>query len=562
MQEKIIEVLEKVVSDLTDEKVEIVLSVPEMSSHGDYSSNIALILSKKLGKSPREIAESLALEIRNLKLEIIDHVDVAGPGFINFFLSVSALQENLKTISIKKDEFGNSSHLKNKKVMLEFGDPNPFKEFHIGHLYTVTIGEALSRLSESQGAEVWRVCYQGDVGLHVAKAIYGIKQKGGLESLKDTSIEERAKFLGECYALGSTAYEDENIKQEINQLNKKIYDRSDEEINSLYDLGRQWSLDYFDIIYKRLGTSYKKHYFESVVGKIGLEFVRDHIGTVFETDNGAVIFPGKKYGLHNRVFINSLGLPTYEAKELGLAPTKYHDFPYNESIIITGNEINEYFKVLLKALSLISPELSEKTRHIGHGMVRLPEGKMSSRTGNIITGEWLLDTAKEKIKESYPEMDAKTLEQVAVAAVKYALLKSNIGSDTAFSFSESINLDGNSGPYLQYTYARTQSILAKAGVTKPYPLNPNPLEQEEENLLRKLVHFPEVVAQAAERLAPSTVCTYLFELAQDFNLFYQKVQILKSEEQARKFRLALVSATGYVIKNGLFLLGIEAPEKM
>ena len=167
---------------------------------------------------------------------------------------------------------------------------------------------------------------------------------------------------------------------------------------------------------------------------------------VFEESDGAVIFPGKKYGLHNRVFINSLGLPTYEAKEMGLAPTKYKDFAYDRSIIVTGHEIEEYFKVILKALTFTNPSLSEKTLHVSHGMVRLPGGKMSSRTGDVITGEWLLDEAVSRIRRAYPEMDGETSEKVGLAAIKYALLKGTIGRDIEFSFEGSISLTGASGP--------------------------------------------------------------------------------------------------------------------
>ena len=217
--------------------------------------------------------------------------------------------------------------------------------------------------------------------------------------------------------------------------------------------------------------------------------------------------------------------------------------------------------MLLKALSLLDTKLAEKTNHIAHGMVRLPEGKMSSRTGEIVTGEWLLDEAKRKIKASYPEMDEQTSEKVAVGAVKYALLKNSIGHDVIFNFDESISLEGNSGPYLQYTYARTQSVLKKSTnnyelITNNYELNP-----EELMILRTLIHFEEVVEKAAEQFAPNLLCNYLFNLAQKFNLFYQKHTIL-GQERMREFRLALTVAVGETLKNGLYLLGIQSPEKM
>ncbi len=565
----IIENLKKAVGELAllDEEIQINLQEPKEESHGDYASNIALILGKKLKKNPLELSNQI-VEILNTKYQIpnIDRVEAVAPGFINFYLSKEYLVDQLLVVldpaKVGPKQYGAGENLKDRKVMIEFTDPNPFKEFHIGHLYSNAVGEALSRLLESQGALVRRVCYQGDVGLHVAKAIYGLQGQ----------IENKIKVLGQAYARGARAYEeDEHAKKEINQINKKVYDKSDPKINELYEKGRAWSLEYFEKIYQRLGTKFTGYYFESEAGKIGLELVKKHISDgIFEESEGAVIFPGEKYGLHNRVFINSLGLPTYEAKDMGLPSTKYKDFQYDLSIIITANEQNAYFQVVLKALSLINPDLAPKTKHIGHGMVRLPSGKMSSRTGDVITGEWLLDEAKQKIKSAFKDMDEQTAEKVAVGAVKYALIKSGIGRDISFSFEESISLEGNSGPYLQYTFARTQSVLAKFKVqsskfkataqnakldARRYTLN-----AEEVVLLRTLNRFPEVVGEAAENFAPNILATYLFDLAQKYNLFYQKHQIISSQKES--FRVALTSGVGQVIKNGLYLLGISAPEHM
>lgn len=294
---------------------------------------------------------------------------------------------------------------------------------------------------------------------------------------------------------------------------------------------------------------------------------------IFRESEGAVILPKEVSGLHTRVFINSQGLPTYEAKELGLAPTKYNDFPYDLSIIVTGNEVNEYFKVLLKALSLINPELAKKTKHISSGMVRLPEGKMSSRTGNIKTAEWLLDRAKEKAEQKIQEVtkkqedemmkDSLIAEQVGTGAVKYALLKNAIGNDIEFSFDESISFEGNAGPYLQYTFARTQSVLSRVkGEGERGKVYSNELNGEEVGLLRVLVRFEGVVGLAGEKYAPHMLTNYLFELAQTFNLFYQKYPILKEEEKVRNLRLVLTELTGFVLRRGLYLLGIDAPERM
>jgi len=553
--------------------VEVQVAVPTDLKHGDYTSNVAMVASRRIGKNPMEVANGLKGTLSEMALEGIKDIQVVKPGFLNFWIDpefiIASLNQSPSVILSKREGSRDSSALPQndkKKVMVEFTDPNPFKEFHIGHLYSNIVGESLSRLFESQGDEVRRVCYQGDVGLHVAKALYGIKQimnyELRIEELEKDSLEQRAKFLGACYAVGAKAYEDDpEAKEAIHQINKQVYEK-DPAIMSFYQKGKQWSLDYFETIYQRLGTKFTKYYFESEAGERGMKVVNENIGKVFEKDNGAVVFKGEKHGLHTRVFINSLGLPTYEAKELGLAPWKYSEYPYDLSVIVTGNEINEYFQVLLKALFLINPDLEKKTTHIGHGMVRLPEGKMSSRTGNVITGEWILDTAKEKIQKAYPDMDSSTAEKVAVGSVKYALLKSGIGKNIEFSFDESISFEGNSGPYLQYTYVRTQSILRKSISTVNVQLNPyhDDLNPEEVVLLRTVFQYTDVVELAAQDLAPSHVATYLFDLAQKFNNFYQKHKILESEQKV--FRLGLTTVVGETLKNGLDLLGIPVPDRM
>ena len=286
--------------------------------------------------------------------------------------------------------------------MVEFTDPNPFKELHIGHLYSNAVGEAISRLFEANGAEVMRACYQGDVGMHVAKAIWGNAKKTQNSKVKTQNFNSKVKIYGEAYVFGTAAYEDNpEAAAEIKELNIKLYEAKSAEIMKLYKLGRRWSLLYFDSIYKRLGTKFDYFYFESEAARGGLKVVEEGLKKgVFEKSEGAVVFKGERYGLHTRVFVNSQGLPTYEAKELGLAPAKFADFPYDLSIIVTANEINDYFRVLLKCLDLLYPDLAKRTRHIGHGFVKLPGAvKMSSRKGNVLTAEWLLDEAKKKVLE-------------------------------------------------------------------------------------------------------------------------------------------------------------------
>lgn len=579
LREQIRKDIEKAVSrqfPATRDQIEVVRA--SEARFGDYTTNIAIKLASSLRQaaesgqpkavsnkqSPAEIAKILTDSLKDLPY--VKKLEVAGPGFINFFIKDEVIgQEIEKLLKQKTLKVGSNA----QNVIVEFTDPNPFKEFHIGHLYSNTVGEAISRLIEATGANVKRANYQGDVGMHVAKSVWGMrtKIKGKKSKIKDInslaglSLEERARFLGEAYALGAKAFEEnEEAKEEITKLNAEIYEKGLEIAD--YKAGRDWSLEYFEKIYKRLGTKFDFYYFESDVGKEGAELVQENVKNgVFIKSEGAIIFPGEKYGLHNRVFINSLGLPTYEAKELGLAPRKYKDFAYDKSIIVTGNEIAEYFKVLLAALGKIKPEFAQKTRHVAHGMVRMPGGKISSRLGKVLSGEWLLDEAKARILKEYKDVSKAVAEQIAVGAIKYALLKGNIGQNINFSFEESISLEGNSGPYLQYTHARCLSVLEKAE-EEGGSANFEGITEEERQVLGTLGHFEETVADAASALAPNIVANYLYLLAQRFNTFYNNLPILKAGETERTRRLFLTRATEGFLRNGLYLLGISAPEKM
>src|SRR3990167_7384841 len=438
-------------------EAEIQIEHPGELAHGDYATGAALQYAKRAGTKPRELAEKIVEKLGSI--EGVSKIEVAGAGFINFYLSpeaISGVIEEART----NERWGANSNQEGKKTMVEYTDPNPFKEFHIGHLVTNAIGESISRLFVYAGAEVKRANYQGDVGRHVARAIWGLMQSG--------DSPEDVQALGRAYAAGAAADTDRSVaKSEITAINKKVYDRSDERINDLYDRGRKTSLEHFEHLYAILGTKFYFYFFESEAGPYGKEVVQSHLKNgVFKESEGAVVYGGEKKGLHTRVFLNSEGLPTYEAKELGLSKMKYEKFPYEKSVIVTGNEINEYFKVLFAAMQEVFPELAEKTTHVSHGMMRLEEGKMSSRTGNVITGESLLadlsEAARARATESRAENPEKLAEQVAVAAIKYQILRQATGKDIIFNREQALSLEGDSGPYLQYAHARAHQLVEKA----------------------------------------------------------------------------------------------------
>ena len=561
------------------------LEKPANSDFGDYSSSLPLKLTKQLKKNPMVIAEEI---VKNLpKNENIKKVEIIKPGFINFWISDNQLTSQLIIMNEKDFSFPEYHLGKNKKVMVEFAHPNTHKLFHIGHLRNISTGESIVRILEATGNKVIRSNYEGDVGLHIAKCLFGLKNsKIKIKELK--TLQEKIELIGKMYSAGTKAYEDdEKAKKEIIKINKMIYDR-DPEIMPLWTETRQWSLDYFEQNYKRFYSHFDRLYFESEIHQRGLEISKEILKKgILEKSQGAIAFNGKKYGLDTRVFINSLGFPTYEGKELALAEKEFSDFGELDKIIHTVTpEQTSFFKVTFKVEELIDEKkYKNKQFHLIYEWVKLKAGKMSSREGNIIEANWLIDEVKKKIIEK-SKCNEETAEVLAVASVKYSFLKNGTQTIIHFDIDESIAVDGNSAPYLIYTYVRCQSVIKKSDLCHPLEKGPacrqagihvsldsrlrgndnqttmKQLNNDESNVLRLINQFPEIVQQAAIQLSPNLIANYLYNLAQNYNYFYQKNKILGSEEKTKELRLTLTQATGKVIKEGLNLLGIKTVEKM
>jgi arginyl-tRNA synthetase len=594
IEKKIKKLLTKALSskDFSFNEEDIIIEIPADISNGHYSTNIAMRLASQLRRNPLQIAQEVADSLE--EDPVIAKVQVAKPGFINFFLSNRYLLAQISKIAGNKGDYLNLDIKKGKKVIIEYTDANPFKEFHIGHLYTNSVGESFARLQEALGAQVKRANYQGDIGLHVAKTLWGLEEKlreekVTFEELEQASLRARVRFLGEAYALGAEYYDDlkdKMVQKEIDEINHYIFSliskvppresfKKYEEMNlsEKYKKGRQWCLDYFEIIYERLGTTFDYYFFESEVGQKGLEIVMKNVGKVFEEDGGSIIYRGdEKKGLHTRVFVNKQGVPTYEAKELGLAFRKGELVDYDESIVITGNEQEGYFKVVLDALSKLNKDLSEKTTHVPHGMVRLPSGaKMSSRKGEIVRGDDLLDCVKEKVMDIVEESEQvdeddilSVSEKITIGAIKYSFLKVSVGKDIIFDIEKSISFDGNTGPYLMYVYSRCNSILKEAdfentaGVCIESCMENPPVKE----LSVWISRYEKQLLDSSINYSPSTLAQYLFTLGQAFNSFYQGVRVLDAPDEEREILLTLVKATMIVIQDGLDKLGIEVVEKM
>lgn len=549
------ELLTKAVQAVTGEKVDIELTVPD-EQFGDYATNVALQLSKKLGQNPREVAEAIISELQKSSENSIAEVTIAGPGFINLKLSDGAMWQEAKRLP--------SAGSDGQRVILEYSCPNAFKELHTGHLYQTVVGDTIGRLLEAGGAKVFRANFGGDVGLHVARCLWGMQQllsQNDPASLDEVPKDERAQWISKAYVLGAKADgEDETATKEIKNINKQVYafhkdDGHDSELAKIYWQTREWSYDYFKDFYQQLDvTAFDKYYPESTTTDRGVEIVQANMDKVFTKSDGAVVFKGEVKNLHTRVFITSAGLPTYEAKDLGVIFTEVSDFPYDRRVLITGNDQVEYMQVVFAALGEIDAELAAKQTHMPTGTIRFGDGqKMSSRLGNVTKAIDVITSVDQTVQADTTELRR----AITLGAVKYAFLKQRIGGDIAFDVNESVSLQGNSGPYLQYAHARARSILAKASGEVGEVTDLQPAERR---LVRKLSEYAGVVEQATNELMPHHICTYLYELAQVFNRFYEKNRVIDNEREG--IRVTLINQYADTLKNGLDLLNITAPEKM
>ncbi|MEA2701761.1 MAG: arginyl-tRNA synthetase [Candidatus Parcubacteria bacterium] len=561
MIERIRSVIGAEIAKLGASEVGFAIEWPAELSHGDFATNAAMAASKALGKPPREIADALVPALRGALGADAANVEAAGPGFVNITLSGEAIARELEAAMEAKEVWGRNDIRKGERVMIEYGNPNPFKEMHLGHLVGAIVGESLSRLLEASGAHTLRDTFGGDVGPQVAKALWALRKDG------ITDIASAGE-IGKAYTRGATAYEEsETAKAEIDGLNTKIYEivdrqeeaaalpEDDRALLYIWQKGREVSMEEFERLFKILGTRHDYTFFDSDTTRTGVRVVRDSLAQgIFEESEGAIVYKGEKKGLFTLVFITSRGNPTYETKDIGLAFLKEERVETDRVVIVTAVEQISHFKVVLAALEDIAPKLAAKTSHIAHGLLRLTTGKMSSRKGNVITAAEVIRDLITAANERNP--DPVVAEQVAVGALKYMILRSALGGNIAFDPERSLSLDGDSGPYLQYAYVRAMSILANAGEAA----DSTDVPDEAYDIARLITRFPEVVKKAQSLEAPHVVAQYLTQLAGEWNSFYAKERIIGGNYEAHK--LSLVRAFANTMKNGLWLLGIPVPERM
>lgn len=598
--------LEAAIEQVYGVKTEAIVTIAPEDTGADFASNVAMQLAKLVHKAPVAIAN----ELKDAFLAGAGangatwQIEIAGPGFMNFIspdeyfyekvADFAVGQENL-TKNISWDEYDG------KTVVCEFSDPNPFKVLHVGHLYTSMVGDAISRILEMAGAKVVRANFGGDVGLHVGKTIWALlhheaARLGSCDAQPDSSakFEEFLEGLtiekiAKAYVEGTRAYEEnERAKAEITEINRMVYEIAlkefgdareypeyeiesgsedatsaidGEKVRATYLRGRELSYQYFKDFYARIGVKFDRYYPESTVAVRGLREVRQGLDRgVYEESNGAVVYKGEKFGLHTRVFINQNGLPTYEAKDVGLIFTKWDDYHFDESVVITGNDIIEYMKVVLASVSEMAPKLPERTRHLTHGQVKLPGNeKMSSRKGNFLKAVDVIEMVKNELAATSKQPAD---EKVVLAALRYAFLKYKMGGDIIFDPKESVVMTGNSGVYLLYSAVRAKKVLAK--IASSQAISASAVSKADVSFVRKLskkiVQYQDVLQEAVAEKAPNKICAYLFELAQEFSRFYENVKVAGSENEAKL--VIVVRAYVNVMEHGLGLLGIEVPEEM
>ena len=557
MKDKIISSLIKI-TKLKEEEITKLIEIPPDPNLGDYAFP-CFILSKVLKRNPNEIAIELSKKIPLSKE--IERIEANGP-YINFFINSAILaEETLKKIKKEGEKYGHTKNNK-EKIMIEFSQPNTHKAFHIGHVRNTSLGESLARIMESQGNKIIRANYSGDTGMHIAKWLWYY-----LNYSKEKPREEESWFAEIYTSAIKKLGDDERLQEQVNELNKKLEERTDKDLVALWKKTRDLSIKSWKRIYEELGTRFDVHYYESEFEERGKVIAKKLIGEgIAQISEGATIIDLEKYNLGIWVLLRKDGTVLYSAKDLALAEKKFKDFKIDESIILSANEQDLHFKQLIKTLELMKFKYAKNYKHLSYNIVRLPTGKMSSRTGdNVLYSSFKEELANELKKElkKRVKLSDKELEHrssvLALASLKYALIKQDMDKIIVFDKEESLRFEGNTGPYLLYTYARAKSILKKANNSKS-PLNKISLSEKEKALIKKLSSFPDILAHAYRNLSPNLIANYAYELSQEFNEFYHAEKVIGSENES--FLLSLVEAFSQVLKNALNLLGIQTLEEM
>ncbi len=558
--------------DLDKKEIENLIETPPSSKMGDYSFP-CFFLAKKLRKNPNEIALKIKEKISDKTFEDIQTVG----GYVNFFLNKKKFAEKVvKEVLTKKDKFGKVDVGKKEKIMIEFPSPNTNKPLHLGHLRNMSIGESLSRITEFFGNKVIRANLNNDRGIHICKSMTAY-EKFGKNKIPNKKSDH---FVGDYYVMFS---KNEKKLEKQNRECLQKWEQGDKQTLELWKKMNKWALDGFKETYKKFGIKQDVEYFESKIYKKGKSIINDGLKKkiFYKKSDGAIAIDlGKRLG--EKIVLRSDSTSVYITQDIYLAKLKYEKYKLDKSIYVVGNEQDYHFRVLEEILKRLKMKFFLK--HLSHGMVNLTEGKMKSREGIVVDADNLIENIQNLVKkelDSRTKLSKKELElrslKITLAAIKYFLLRVDSKKNMLFNPKESINFEGDTGPYLLYSYARASSILRKSKIsissreelgTKRKSKNKKiktdfkikKLNEKEIELVKKLSQFQEVVLNAHKILNPSLIANYSYELTQLFNKFYHTSKVIGSEKES--FRLALVESFRYVLKNSMKLLGIEVIERM
>lgn len=565
IKKEILGLLESVVGKEV-ELLEDQLTSPPRAEMGDFAFP-CFALAGVMKKSPAAVADDiagvLAHKIENERPVFVEAVKNAGP-YVNFWVRADAVVDavtNGKKAKLKIENL-------NLKIVVEYGQPNTHKEFHVGHLRNVLVGRAVVELLASTGGRVVPVSYIGDTGAHVAKCLWALQKFHKNEKPPRVG---RGEWLGKIYSEAAQKLEEHPEWEEDVRLVDRRLAGGDRALVGLWKKTRAWSLAEFRQIFKELGASFKKTYYESQVEKPGQTVVDDLIRRkVAAIKDGAAMVDLTEEKLDEFVLRRKDGTALYATKDLALAYQKMKDWKPDESVVVVDTRQGFYFKQLIRTLELAG--FKEKMRSLLYEFVTLPEGAMASRKGNVVTYRSLRDAAVEEArketKERHPDWPSVRIEKaaraIAFAAIRYEMLRYDLDRPITFDLKQALAFQGATGPYLLYTLARINGIAKKAmGAKKRNTQTMGAMvAMEEKRLALEVIRYPEVVEEAARALRPSVVAAYLTDLAQTFAAFYEKVPVVKAEPADRVRRLALVRSVAQVMTAGLELLGISPVREM
>lgn len=557
-------------------KVDFDIEEPEKEMHGDYATNVALILAKQLKGDPIKFAQQIEVKLTRLMakkgISLFEKIEVAKPGFINFFLKPEFLQSQLKEILKEGDDYGKQTIGKGKTVVIDFSSPNIAKPMHVGHLRSTIIGQAICNIYKALGYNVVGDNHLGDWGTQFGIIIAAYKKYKSL--LKGEKIT--VKKMLEIYVKFNAEIEKKPELQEIAKEEFRKLEQGDKENRKIWKILKKESLKEFDKIYKLLGIGFDTILGESFYEKYSQKIIEKALKkkVAVQNSDGSIIIPLDKFNLPPFLIQKSDGATLYGLRDLAAIKYRVKKYDPEKIIYVVGNEQSLYFEQLFRAADLLGYFPYDKLVHVKFGLV-LDENKkkLATRAGRFISAKELIDKiiklAERVIKEKNPKLSKKEVKKIAkiigIGALKYADLSQNRQTNIIFDWKKILSLEGNSGPYLLYSYVRLKSILKKAKTRKLFfkRLNPELLtENEEIEILKELIKFPEKIEEAGINFQINLLANYLYNLASLVNAFYEQIPVIKAEKDLKISRLALIDAALIVLQNGLNLLGIETSDRM